>query len=412
MVKSIILLLAVAGSGSSHWCQFRGPTGDGHLGGSDSQTTVPVRWDENTNVAWKSPIDGKGLSSPVIWENRLWVTTALMDGRQLDVVCIDLDSGKPIYQRTVFDDVTPQRIHATSSHASPTPVVEAGRVYVHFGSYGTACLDAETGATLWTRSDFVVNHRHGPASSPILAGNLLILQFDGIDEQFMVALDKRTGETAWFKNRDIQYNTEQGERKKAFCTPLLIVHEGTEQLVTTAARAAIAYNAADGSELWRVRFIGDSATARPVYGDGMLFVSTSCIDAKMLAINPSGRGDITETGVDWLLDKGIPQRPSPLLIDGLLYCMHDQGILTCRDPKTGGEVWKQRLGGKFAASPIYAGGHIYIPSEDGETFVVKPGREYQLVGKNVLDEGCMASPAALNGGLLLRTANHLYRIGK
>jgi len=413
MINSIVLLLAiVSADGPQQWSQFRGPSGDGHWTSRDSNSTIPVRWDEKTNVAWKVRLNGKGHSSPVIWGKRLWATTALNGGKQLDVICVHLDSGKILYQRTVFDGVDTQRIHTTSSHASPTPVVEEGRVYVHFGSYGTACLDSMSGKTLWTRTDLVVNHRHGPASSPIVAGKVVILQFDGLDKQFMVALDKTSGETAWFKKRDIAYNTEVGERKKAFCTPLLITHEDTEQLVTTAARAAIAYNAVDGSELWRVRFIGDSATAKPVYGGGMLFLTTSCVDAKMLAINPSGRGDITETGVDWLLDKGIPQRPSPLFIDGLLYCMHDQGVLTCRDPKTGDAIWKERLGGNFAASPIFAGGNIYIPSQDGETFVVKPGRAFQLINKNELEEGCMSSPAANDDSLFLRTDSHLYRISK
>ena len=394
--------------GAKNWPQFRGPSGDGYA----YQQSAPIHWDEQTNIAWKIPIPGKGHSSPVVRGDQLWLTTARNQGRQLDAICVDIKTGAIIHHCNVFENNTPQPTHLQNSHASPTPVIDQDHIYIHFGSYGTACLDRASGQTCWIRRDLVVDHRHGPGSSPILADNQLVLQFDGMDIQFLIALDKKTGRTIWRQQRDIAYNSDNGERKKSFCTPLLISHDGSKQLVTTAARSAIAYNPADGNPLWRVRFLGDSATARPVLGNGIIYLTTSCVDAKMLAINPTGRGDITETGVIWRLEKGVPQRPSPLYIDGLLYCIHDNGVLTCRDATTSNSIWRKRIGGNYAASPIYVDNRIYLVSESGKTFVIAPGQRYQLLVENQLDDGCIASPAVADNAIFLRTLNYLYRIGK
>lgn len=403
---SLFVLAAISSAvPAGDWPQFRGQEGNGH-----SSSPAPTTWSETENIAWKIPIRGTGHSSPVVFGGQVWLTTANEDGKTLFAICIDAGSGKTIHDLKIFEVDAPQHIHANSSHASPTPVIEEGRVYLHFGSYGTACVDTRSGKTLWTRRDLIVDHRHGPASSPILIDDLLVLQFDGMDQQFMITLNKRTGKTAWRKKRDIQYNSENGERKKSFCTPLLIEHQGATQLVTTAARSAIAYDPRNGSVIWRVRFNGDSATARPIYAEKTLFITTSCVDAKLLAIRPDERGDITDSGVLWTQNKGIPQRPSPLFIDGLLYGIHDTGVLTCRDPKTGDAIWRQRLGGNFAASPVYAGGLIYIPSDAGITHVIRPGRKFDSVSENELDDGGYASPAVANGSMFLRTQKHLYRL--
>ena len=400
----VIYLLLVSCVTCEHWPQFRGPTADGVAASGNP----PVRWSETENVLWKTPIHGIGHSSPVIWGQQVWLTTAEDDGQRLFAICVDRQTGKIRHDREVFRDVVPQPIHASSSHASPTPVVESGRLYAHFGSYGTACLDTDSGDTLWERKDFVVDHRHGPGSSPVVVGKLLVLQFDGMDRQFVVALDKRTGETVWYRPRDIQYNSDNGERKKAFCTPYVVEVGGEQQLVTTAARSVIAYRPENGEVIWRVRFIGDSATARPVFGNDLLYVSTSCVDAKLLAIRPNGHGDVTETAVVWRETRGVPQRPSPLLIGTRLYGIHDQGVLTCRDGLTGNTIGKMRLAGNFAASPIFAGNRIYLPDETGTTVVVDPTQKPQVLAKNQLDGGCMASPAVFGDTIILRTRTHLY----
>ena len=407
IVVTISFALTADTVAAENWPQFRGQNGNGH-----SSSSVPISWSETNNVAWKVPIRGTGHSSPVVFDGQVWLTTADQNGKKLFAICIDADTGKTIHDLEVFEVDTPQHVHTTNTHASPTAVVEKGRVYLHYGSYGTACVDTRSGETLWTRRDLIVDHRHGPGSSPILVGDLLVLQFDGLDQQFMVTLNKRTGDTVWRKKRDIQYNSDNGERKKSFCTPLLVHHQGVAQIVTVAARSAIAYDPSSGDVLWRVRFIGDSATARPIYGENTLFITTSCIDAKLIAIRPELRGDITDKGVLWIQDKGIPQRPSSLFIDGLLYGIHDTGVLTCRDSKTGAPVWRRRLGGNFAASPVFAGGLIYFPNDDGVTHVVRPGRTFESVSINKLDDGGYASPAVANESIYLRTRKNLYRLTK
>jgi outer membrane protein assembly factor BamB len=408
IVVALVITLVFSSSVAvaDDWPQFRGPTGDGHGGLAE----LPLEWDEETNVAWKVTVPGRGHSSPVIKGKRLWLTSAHDDGRQLDAFCFDVDSGKIVLRTTVFEDVQTQRVHKTNTHASPTPVIDGKRVFVHFGSYGTACIDAASADILWKRNDLIVDHRHGPGSSPVLADDLLILQFDGLDRQFMIALNAKTGDTAWRRERDIDYNSDNGERKKSFCTPLLIERNGRQQLVTTAARAAISYDPASGNELWRVRFIGDSATSRPVATRDSVILTTSCVDAKMFAIRLDRNGDITDTGVRWRLQKGVPQRPSPLFAEGLLYCIHDHGVLSCRDPETGKVIWQTRLGGNYSASPVYAGGRIYIVSESGKTSVLKPGRTLKMLAQNELETGCVASPAVAHRSLFLRTAKYLYRI--
>ncbi|MGY8768048.1 MAG: outer membrane protein assembly factor BamB family protein [Pirellulales bacterium] len=407
MLYPILLLLALTVV-DANWPQFRGPSSDGHA----QQSAMPLTWSENENVAWKVPIDGLGHSSPVALGNQSWLTTATMQNEEVHLWAwgFDLSSGKVIHKIKLFEDSEPQKLHKLSSHASPTSVLEPGRGYFHFGSYGTACVDTSTGKVLWKRDDIVVDHRHGPGSSPILVDDLLIVNFDGMDRQFVIAFDKRIGKTVWQKKRDIDYGSENGERKKAFSTPLLIEHDGRQELISTAAQAAIAYDPSTGKELWRVQFLGDSATARPVYGNGLVFITTSCTDSKMWAVRSGGTGDVSETHVAWRETRGIPQRPSPLYHQGLLYLMEDQGVIQCLDSASGEVLWKERLAGNYTACPILANGKIYVTSEEGKTSVLVPGKEFQLLSENLLETGCVASPAVLPDGLLLRTTTHLYKL--
>ncbi|PHS01114.1 MAG: quinonprotein alcohol dehydrogenase [Blastopirellula sp.] len=407
MLYPILLLLVLTGV-DANWPQFRGPNLDGHAQNSEA----PITWSEKENVAWKVPIDGLGHSSPVALGTQAWLTTATMQDETVLLWAwgFDLESGKVTHKILLFEITEPQNLHKLSSHSSPTSVLEPGRGYFHFGSYGTACVDTTTGKVLWKRDDIIIDHRHGPGSSPILVDDLLIVNFDGMDRQFVTAFDKTTGKTRWQKKRDIKYGTENGERKKAFCTPLLIEHNGRQELISTAAQAVIAYDPSTGKELWRVHFFGDSATARPVFGNGLLFITTSCTDSKMWAVRPGGNGNVTETHVAWKETRGIPQRPSPLYHQGLLYLMEDKGIMNCLDSATGEVLWKERLAGNYTASPILVNGKIYVTSEEGKTVVLQPGKEFQLISENLLETGCVASPAVLPDGLLLRTSTHLYKL--
>ncbi len=403
LLSSWVLLPVAA---AENWPEFRGPTGDGHAVTSQ----LAERWSETENVAWKTPIHGRGWSSPVVWGDQVWLTTATPDGRRMSALCVHRDTGEIIRDIELFQVESPREIHVTNSYASPTPVIEAGRVYVNFGSYGTACLDTMTGDLLWQRRDLPCNHWRGPGASPILFEDLLIIQFDGYDVQYVVALDKATGKTVWKVDRDIEYNTDDGDLKKAFCTPTVIDVDGQLQLISPAAKATIAYDPRTGAEHWRILYSNHSATARPLYGQGMVFINSGFSTAQLYAVRPNGKGDVTDSHIVWTARRSIGSKPSHLLIDDLLYVVHDRGQLLCLDVHKGETVWHARLGGNFSASPIYAAGHIYCLDEEGETSVIRPGRQFEKLQVNKLNDGCMASPAVTGHKLLIRTRTHLYCI--
>jgi outer membrane protein assembly factor BamB len=401
-----LVLSATFAQAGENWPQYRGPNGDGH---ADAHN-LPVKWSETENVKWKTAIHDKGWSSPVIWGDQIWMTTALADGKQLFALCVDRNSGKIIHDLKVFDVEKPQFCIEFNSYASSTPIIEAGRVYVHFGSPGTACLDTTTGKTIWERRDLPCDHWRGAGSSPIIYGDLLILIFDGHDFQYVVALNKNTGKTVWKTDRNAKYKSDDGDIKKAYATPQVIEVDGKPQLICPSAEVTVAYNPADGTELWRLTHGGMNAAARPLYAHGLLYL-TSGHTAKLLAVKPAGVSG-KEPPVEWSHSKGVPTRPSLLLIDDLLFMVNDNGIASCVEAKSGEQHWEERLKGKAAcsASPIYADGHIYVASQDGPTFVIEPGKKFKLLGTNALDAGCMASPAAVGKSLFLRTRTHLYCI--
>ncbi len=384
------------------WPQFRGPTGDGMAPDAD----LPLTWSEGEHVAWKTPIAGRGFSSPVIGDGKVWLTTAGDEERTLRAVGIDLESGDILNDVEVFRPPAWHRIHAENSYASPTPVLEEGRVYVHFGAYGTACLDAADGRALWKTEAFDLDHEHGPGSSPVLYRHLLIVHFDGSDERFVAAFDKATGELEWKATRSVELEHYQ----YAFSTPLLIEHGGAPQLVSPGAGQVSAYNPLDGEEIWRVRHGGHSGVPRPVAGLGRVFVDTGYMKPHLLAIDPGGRGDVTDSHVAWSYHWQVPANPSPLLIGERLFFTSDWGIATWLDAASAEEVWRQRLGGRHYASPIYARGRIYTFSTEGETRVIAAADEFRELATNRLAGGFRASPAVAGDALIVRTESHLYRI--
>ncbi len=408
-LAALILNLAPLAA-EEYWHQFRGPFGDGH---APAGATVPTVWSETKNVKWKTPLDGKAWSSPVIWKDQVWFTNAPPDGTKLSAVCLDLESGKVVHNRLVFDIPMPQSLgdaKLKNSYASSTPVVEEGRLYVHFGSPGTACLDTASGQTIWSRQDLPCNHHRGPGSSPIVWQDLLILTFDGFDLQYVVALDKHTGKTVWKTDRNIAYGTDNGDVMKAYSTPQVFDVGGAKQLVSPSAGACIAYAPASGKELWRVKSGGMNASARPIMGHGLVYMSSADGGISLFATRPDGTGDVTASHVEWKTKKGAPRYTSPILVGDLLFTATDREIIACLDPKTGNDYWQKRLDGTFTASPIYAGGHLYFANEEGSTFVVKPGPEFELVASNTLPDGCLASPAVAGNALILRTKSGVYRI--
>ena len=402
----VALLCSTAVAGD--WPQFRGPQGQGHAEAADP----PTRWSETKNIAWKTAIHGRGWSSPVVFDKQIWMTTAEPDGSRMYVLCVDRDSGKITHDVTLFRDVVvTQEINVLNSFASPTPVVEQGRVYVNFGTYGTACLDTATAKPVWVRRDIHCDHYRGPGSSPILFGDLLIFNMDGIDVQYVIALDKKTGETVWKSPRTTDFGKLVGDLRKAYSTPLVIEAAGRKQLINPGAQAVISYDPTTGKDLWTVRYPGGfSNVSRPVFDGKFVFVTTGFGKSSLFAIRPDGHGDVTDSHVAWRIDKSVVMKPSPVLVNGLLYMASDKGILTCSEASDGKPVWKERLGGVFSASPVVAGGRIYFCDHDGKTIVIEPGRRYKSLATNTLDSGCMASPAVVGKALFLRTKTHLYRV--
>jgi len=400
-----VALAAPGASGGDNWPEFRGPQGEGH-----GATAVPVRWGEAENVRWKTAIHDKGWSSPVVWGEQVWLTTARADGRKRFAVCLDRRTGKIVHDVAVFDIKKPAFCHPFNSYASPTPAVEAGRVYVHFGSAGTACLDTASGKVLWSRQDLPCDHYRGPGSSPVLWHDLLFVHFDGVDRQYVAALDKATGRTVWKKDRDLDYGTDNGDAKKAYGTPVVITAGTRAELVSPAAVATLVYDPRTGEELWQVRHGGMNVSARPLVGHGLLFLRSGDFGQGLLAVRPDGRGDVTRNHVAWTYNKAVTGRSSLLLVGDLLYMVNDGGVATCLEAKTGKAVWQKRLGGQFIASPVVAGGRLYFANRQGQTFVLEPGRAPKVLAVNRLDDGCMASPAVADGALFVRTMTHLYCI--
>ena len=398
-------LTAAAGE---NWPQFRGPAQDG----STDATGLPLTWSETENVKWKTVVHGRGWSSPVIWGDQIWITTATDDGREQYAVCVDRNSGKVLHDIHLFHNDTLQITNPLNSYASPTPVIEAGRVYAHFGVYGTACLDTAGGKVLWTRRDIYCDHFRGPGSSPVLVDDLLIFPMDGIDVQFVIALDRHSGKTVWKSKRSTDFGDLDGDFRKAYSTPLLLEYGGRRQLICTGAVETMSYDPATGKELWKVRHEGFSNTARPLLADGLVLINAGSGTQQIWAVRPDGAGNVTETHVAWKLSKGWPQKPSPAICGGLVYLISDGGVASCVEPKTGAVVWAKRLPGQYSASPIAAEGRIYCFSHEGPATVIAAGREYKELAVNNLDEGFMASPAVSGKAIFLRTKTHLYRIEK
>ena len=410
----LLPILCLSSPAIEHWNQFRGPAEDGKT----NNTGLPTEWAEDKNVVWKTPLQGKAWSSPVIWGNRVWVTNANAEGTQLSILCIDTSDGKVLYDKLLWKVENPQFCHAFNSYASPTPVLEEGLVYLSFGSPYTACLKASSGEVVWKRTDFTCDHFRGAGSSPIIHGDSLILNFDGADHQFVVALDKVTGKTLWKTPRSVDYQDldasgkpkRGGDMRKAYGTPLIVkTAEGKDVLVSAGAMALYGYDPATGQELWRVETIGTHSTScRPVAGLGMVYATMGFSKGILLAVRPDGKGHVTESHVAWSYNKAAPRKPSVLIKDDLLFMVDDGGVATCLDARTGLEIWKERVGGNFSASPIMAGSMIYLFDESGKGTVLAADRTFKVIATSELDDGCMGSPAVAGDMLILRTKKALY----
>ena len=401
----LILCVAISATAESNWPEFRGPGGDGIA----SDVDLPDSIGEET-VQWRVPVPGKAWSSPVVWGDEVWLTSATEDGTQMSVLCVDRRSGKVLHDRVVKQNQDPAFCHAQNSYASPTPIVTDKHVFVHFGTYLTACLDKSTADFIWQRTDLPCDHHRGPASSPILSRGKLFVAYDGFDQQYVVALDAKTGATVWRRDRDIDYGTDNGDWMKAYATGTIVNVNGRDQLVYPSASATVAYDPESGEEIWRVYHGGMNASARPVSDGQRVFLTNGM--GEMVAVRFDGKGDVTETHVDWDSKKSVAKKSSQLIVDGLLYMISDDGIATCRDGATGKIRWQKRLDGEYAASPVLADGRIFFFSREGTITAIKPGEIFELIQETKLGDGFMASPAIVGDQMILRSKSHLYAIGK
>ncbi len=393
------------------WPEFRGPNGQGIYGARE----LPLKWSKSEAVKWRTELPGNGWSSPIVVRGTIYLTAAVPvnnkpagDNQDLDLtlMMIDVESGKLLKSVTLFTQSGAKApgIHSKNSHASPTPIFEEGRLYLHFGHQGTACTDLQ-GKMLWSNQELGYPPVHGNGGSPVVVGKLLIFSRDGADISQVTALDKLTGKVVWKRERDVE-----ADRRFSFCTPLVIEAAGRKQLILPGSNVVQSLVPETGEEIWRLTYDGYSVIPRPIYSDGLVFICTGYNRPSLLAIDPTGTGDVTATHLRWKCDANVPHTPSLVARSGQILMVSDKGIASGVDVATGQELWKERIGGNFSASPLLVGDRIYLLSEEGDTTILQLGEPPLELAKNKLGERCLASPAIVGNDLLIRSADALYRI--
>jgi outer membrane protein assembly factor BamB len=414
-IVCLSVIFTTCQSPQDNWTHFRGSK----LDGIATVNNPPVKWTADSNIIWKAEIHDKGWSSPVVYGNQIWMTTALESGKELFAVCVDYKTGRIIYNIKVFTPDSVYGKHFINSYATPTPCIEKDFVYVHFGRYGTACINTHDGKVIWQRTDLVCDHVQGPASSPILYKNLLILHLEGTDVQYIVALNKKDGKTVWKAERRKEfYEPLEPIGKKAYITPLIITVNGKDLLISNGSAVCCAYDPKTGKEIWWIVWGEDSTIAMPFSENGKVYFYTSFVVpaegenfAELMAVDPDGVGDIAETNILWRIKTPVLQLLTPVIKDGLIYTVDSENNLICIEAKTGQTVYSVKLKGKYNSSPILADGKIYFCSTRGETLIIKEGRAYEMVAINNLDGEIWSTPAILRNSILIRTSKFLYRIG-
>ncbi|KPK86104.1 MAG: hypothetical protein AMS27_05725, partial [Bacteroides sp. SM23_62_1] len=410
-LTSVLVFIAGCQEQRQNWTHLRGS----NLDGIAVVCHVPLKWNQDSNIVWKTEIHDRGWSSPVVFGNQVWMTTARGDGKELFAVCVDFNTGKILHDLKIFEPDSVFGKHSINTYATPTPCIEKGFVYVHFGRYGTACINTDNGLIVWQRYDLVCDHVQGPGASPVLYNNLLILHYEGQDTQYIVALDKSDGSTVWKTFRPEEpYQPLAPIGRKSYITPLMINVSGKDLLVSNGSAICIAYNPETGKEIWRVTRGAESTIAMPVSEGGIVFFYTGYMTAadghnfsELLAVNADGNGDITETNIIWRKETPVLQLLTPVIKDGLIYTIDSENNLMCMDAKTGENYYSERMKGKYNASPVYADGNIYFCSTRGEIMVIKEGTELEIVAQNRLEGEIWATPAILRNNILIRTSDYL-----
>jgi outer membrane protein assembly factor BamB len=403
-----LLTLALAAAAAAafpafaeNWPGFRGPRGDG----TSLERELPLRWSPTENIAWKVPVPGRGHASPAIWEDRIFLVSALEERQERILLCLDRRTGRTLWQRTVLKAPLEQ-IHELNSYASSTPLVDGERVYVSFLDRDRmliAAYDLE-GRPLWTVRPGPFSSKHGYSSSPVLYRDRIIVNGDHDGQGFLVALDRKTGATRW--------KTERPNNTRSYCTPLIREVNGRPLLMMTGSKTVAGYDPEDGSLRWIMDGPTEQFVAAPVYNGRLLFITAGYPEKHILAIRPDGRGSVTNTHVAWRTRRGAAYVPSPIVSGDYLLVVSDGGFLSCFQADTGEQHWTERLGGGHSASPISVGDRVYYVSDRGATTVVRPGKTFERLAVNEIGEDSFASPAASQGQLFIRGVKHLYAIGR
>lgn len=412
LISSVVVLFVCGQVPAAEWTEFRGPTGQG----ISDEVGLPLNWSETENVAWKTPLPGLGWSSPVVSQGKIFVTTSVdlpaegekPEAHELRGICVNAATGAVEWNIELFHREGELKMHSKNSHASGTPLIDGHVIYFHFGPHGTACVKTD-GEVVWKNEELVYAPQHGTGGSPALVDDLLVICCDGADQQFVVGLEKTTGKIRWKTPRDTKPN-----RGFSFCTPLIISVNGQKQAVCPGSNTVFAYEPATGKEIWRCQYGGGySVVPRPIFAEGLVFVSSSYDKPNLLAIDPTGTGDITETHIRWQTDKQAPHNPSMVAVGGLLFFVSDGGIATCADAKTGEVHWQERVEGNYSASPTAAGGRVYFQDENGKAVIVAASKTFEVLATNKFAEGerTFASYGVIDKSFLVRSEHHLYRIG-
>ncbi len=408
LVVAVCLLVCSTGTLRADWPEFRGPTKDGIVTGID----LPTEWSPEQNVRWRTELPGEGWSSPIVVGGAIYLTAAIPTDNNapkttydLALLILDVQTGKLTNQVSLFtQDADAPKIHSKNSHASPTPVCDGKHLYVHFGHQGTSCTTLE-GEIVWKNESLKYPPVHGNGGSPAIVDDLLIFSRDGRDISVITALDKTTGQVAWQTERDAIV-----DRQFSFATPLVIETDGRRQLILPGSNVVQSVDPQTGAEHWRLSYDGYSVIPRPIYESGLVFVCTGYDTPSILAIDPTGSGDVTKTHLVWQSKRNIPKTPSLIGYDGKIAMISDKGIASCFEAQTGKVLWTERIGGNFSASPILVGKNLYLLSEDGVCTILDVSGEPKEVAVNQLNERSLASPAVVEQDLLIRTDAALYRI--
>jgi outer membrane protein assembly factor BamB len=416
-IRHSVLLYIIFQSGLLFAGNTRNTYNETEASVSTAAGNIATTWGESKNVKWKTEIHGKGWSTPIVLGDQIWLTTADEDGKKMYAVCVSKESGKILQDILVLENEKVNWKNETNTYATPSPVAANGYIYSEFGSYGTVCIEAKSGRIIWKRTDVSPeNIPHGAASSPVVYKNFIILQHDAGDSHKITALNRITGATIWQVNRPPEfYKSLREDWRKAHSSPIIISVNGKDQLISESSQICQVFDPETGKEIWRVTYTGgDGTVSNPLFWNGIAFINTGNTKKELWAVQPDGKGDVTESKVIWKYKENVPGISTPVISNGLIFMVNDKGIVSCLDAKTGQFIWKEKLKGSYSFNfaPVSIEGNIYLTDMDGVTTVIRADKKFQKVAENKLDGKFIARPVVSGNSLIMRSDTHLYRIEK